>query len=61
PVLLERLGTLYEERGDTAEALDAWRRLAERWRDADPRFRPRVEAALQRWEALEGGGSPPGG
>ncbi|HSR41555.1 MAG TPA: tetratricopeptide repeat protein [Longimicrobiales bacterium] len=61
PVVLEHLGVLYEERGDTAAALDAWRRLARRWEDADPRFRPRVEAALQRWEALEGGGSPRGG
>jgi len=60
PVLLERLGVLYEERGDTEKALAAWRRLARRWEDADPRFRPRVEAALQRWEALEGGGSPAG-
>jgi eukaryotic-like serine/threonine-protein kinase len=41
----ERLGPLYEARGDHDLALAAYARFIERWRDADPELQPRVRAA----------------
>jgi DNA-binding SARP family transcriptional activator/thioredoxin-like negative regulator of GroEL/TolB-like protein len=42
---LERLGALYEKRGDRARAAGHYARLAALWRSADVRLRPRAEAA----------------
>jgi eukaryotic-like serine/threonine-protein kinase len=46
-VATERLGPLYEARGDHARALEAYARFADRWRDADPELQPRVQTALR--------------
>ncbi len=51
---LERMGRLADEAGDTARALEAYRRFAELWADADPELRPRVERARARIAALGG-------
>ncbi len=48
----ERLGLLYEERGDAAKAIEYYGRLVELWKDADPELQPRVEAARRAIMAL---------
>jgi tetratricopeptide (TPR) repeat protein len=48
----ERLGYLYEQRGDTTKAIRYYAKLAELWNDADPELQPRVEAARRAIEAL---------
>jgi tetratricopeptide (TPR) repeat protein len=50
--MYERLGGLYELRGDRAQAIDYYRRFAELWEDADPDLQPRVEAARRAIERL---------
>jgi tetratricopeptide (TPR) repeat protein len=49
---LKRLGELYERRGDRQQALDAYARFVELWKDADPEFQPVVAAVHQRIERL---------
>jgi eukaryotic-like serine/threonine-protein kinase len=51
----ERLGTLYEALGDTANARRHLERFVELWADADPDLQPRVDQARQRLSALAGG------
>jgi tetratricopeptide (TPR) repeat protein len=48
----ERLGDLYEQRGDTAKAVYYYGKLVELWKDADPELQPRVEAARRAIVAL---------
>jgi tetratricopeptide (TPR) repeat protein len=48
----ERLGALYEQRGDTAKAVSYYGKFVELWEDADPEFQPRVETARRAIEAL---------
>ena len=48
----ERLGALYEERGDADTAINYYAKLAELWKDADPELQPRVEAARRAIAAL---------
>jgi tetratricopeptide (TPR) repeat protein len=48
----ERLAALYEQRGDTREAMMHLTRFTELWRDADPVLMPRVQAARRRLELL---------
>ncbi len=48
----ERLGSLYEERGDAEKAAHYYGRLTELWKDADPELQPRVEAARRAVQAL---------
>jgi len=55
---LERLGQLYEARGQVEEAAMCYARFVELWADADSELQGRVEAAQQR---LEISGSPAGG
>jgi eukaryotic-like serine/threonine-protein kinase len=50
--LLERLGRLYEAKGEREPALRAWARITELWQDADPELQPRVRAARERVRAL---------
>jgi tetratricopeptide (TPR) repeat protein len=50
--ILERLGLLYEQQGDTAKAVYYYSKLVELWKDADPELQPRVEAARRATEAL---------
>ncbi len=45
PSAYERLGALYEQRGDTARAINSYAKLVELWKDADPALQPRVAAA----------------
>ncbi len=50
-----RLGELYEQRLDTADALRYYSRLVNLWKDADTELQPRVEAARRAIEALSTG------
>jgi DNA-binding SARP family transcriptional activator len=52
PVIYERLGDLYEQRGDTAKAINYYGKLVDLWKDADPELQPRVQAARRAIEAL---------
>jgi len=47
-VVLERLGQLYDERGDLEKAAEHYARFVELWKEADPELQPRVRAAQQR-------------
>jgi tetratricopeptide (TPR) repeat protein len=49
-----RLGELYEERGQRAEALEAYGRFAALWKDADSSLQPAVREVRQRMAALAG-------
>ena len=49
---LERLGELYEAKGDRAKARGYYQRFIERWRKADAALQPRVAAAKERLTAL---------
>ena len=48
----ERLGALYEERGDTQKALYNYGKFVDLWEEADPELQPRVEAARRAMAAL---------
>jgi hypothetical protein len=48
----ERLGQLYDERGDLEKAALHLARFVELWEAADPEFQPRVTAARERLEAI---------
>jgi eukaryotic-like serine/threonine-protein kinase len=48
----ERLGVLYESKGDRQRAAHYTARLVELWKDADPELQPRVTAARQRLTQL---------
>ena len=49
---LERLGQLYDERGEWEKAAEYYARFVELWRDADPELQPRVEAAQRRLDEI---------
>jgi DNA-binding SARP family transcriptional activator len=48
----ERLGQLYDERGDQEDALRNYARFVELWGEADPELQPRVRAAQARLEEI---------
>jgi tetratricopeptide (TPR) repeat protein len=48
----ERLGQLYDARGDLENAALHYARFVELWDEADPRLQPRVEAARARLEDI---------
>jgi tetratricopeptide (TPR) repeat protein len=48
----ERLGQIYEERGDWEKAAEHYARFVDLWKDADPELQPRVEAAQRRIDLL---------
>ncbi|MGD8700381.1 MAG: BTAD domain-containing putative transcriptional regulator [Gemmatimonadales bacterium] len=52
PVVYERLGDLYEQRGEAAKAVLYYGKLVELWKDADPELQPRVQAARRPIETL---------
>jgi tetratricopeptide (TPR) repeat protein len=49
---MEAVARMYEQRGDTARAVQAYRDFVEIWKRADPELQPRVAAARKRIEAL---------
>ncbi len=51
---LRRLGELYEERGDRAQALEYYGRFVELWRNADPVLQPQVREVKARMAKLAG-------
>ncbi|MEE8551226.1 MAG: tetratricopeptide repeat protein [Gemmatimonadota bacterium] len=51
-MVYERLGALYEERGNTEKATYYYGKLVELWKGADPELQPRVEAARRTISAL---------
>jgi eukaryotic-like serine/threonine-protein kinase len=50
--VMQRIGPLYEELGDTTRALAHYSRLADQWGDADPELQPLVRHARERIAAL---------
>lgn len=48
----ERLGALYEKRGDIEKAIYYYGRFVDLWETADPELQPRVEAARRAIDAL---------
>jgi tetratricopeptide (TPR) repeat protein len=53
--IYERLGQLYEARGDSEKAVHYHGKFVDLWKDADPDLQPRVEAARRALEALAQG------
>jgi len=51
---LNRLGEMYEAKGDKAKARDYYQRFVDLWRAADPVFQPQVTEAKARLAALGG-------
>lgn len=43
-----RLGALYEEKGDSAKAVEHYRAFVELWKNADPALQPLVSEARER-------------
>ncbi len=52
PAMHERLGQLYEAKGDAANAAKHYRAFIELWKNADPELQPRVKAARDRLAKL---------
>lgn len=50
---LKRLGELYEERGNVAQAIRRYREFMELWKDADPQLQPVVQDVKERVARLE--------
>jgi len=48
----ERLGSLYEDRGEADKAVYYYGKLVDLWENADPELQPRVEAARRAIQAL---------
>jgi tetratricopeptide (TPR) repeat protein len=49
---LERLGHLYDERGNREKAAENYARFVELWADAEPELQPRVRAARERLDEI---------
>jgi len=52
PATHERLGQLYEAKGDVVKAAEHYRAFIELWKDADPELQPRVAEARRRLAKL---------
>jgi len=52
PAIRERLGQLYEAKGNTEKAAENYRAFIELWKNADPELQPRVAAAKERLKKL---------
>ncbi len=52
PAIHERLGQLYEAKGNPDRAAEHYRRFIELWKNADPEFQPRVADARRRLAKL---------
>jgi tetratricopeptide (TPR) repeat protein len=51
---LRRMGNLQEERGDKAGAIEAYTRVLQNWKQADPVLQPQVQEVKQRLARLTG-------
>ncbi len=58
PLAYERLGELYEGKGDRQKALEYYGKFAELWKNADAELQPRVQQAKKRMAALAGEPTP---
>ena len=54
PVVLRRLGKLYEERGDSERAVEHYANFVGLWENADPQLQPIVEDVRERIARLVG-------
>ncbi len=54
PIVLRRLGELYEQRGDKGNAVEYYRRFAELWENSDPELQPYVRDVRERIVQLTG-------
>jgi hypothetical protein len=52
PAIRERLGQLYEAKGNAGKAAENYRAFIELWKNADPELQPRVAAAKERLKKL---------
>jgi tetratricopeptide (TPR) repeat protein len=52
PAIHERLGQIYESKGNTDKAVEHYRAFIELWKNADPELQPRVTAAKERLKKL---------
>ena len=50
--IYERLGGLYELKDETERAVFYYEKFVELWKNADPEFQPRVDAARRAIERL---------
>jgi tetratricopeptide (TPR) repeat protein len=55
-IAYRRLGSLYEERGDTANAVEYYSRFVDLWAEADAELQPRVSEIRERIASLVGEG-----
>jgi tetratricopeptide (TPR) repeat protein len=54
PVVLRRLGELYEVKGDKAKALEYYGQFVDLWKNADPELQPKVKEFRRRISELAG-------
>jgi len=54
PLAYQRLGELYETKGDKAKALEYYGKFVDLWKDADPELQPRVAEIRKRIGQLAG-------
>jgi hypothetical protein len=52
PVVLRRLGELYEQKGESGTASPFYKRFVEVWKNADPDLQPKVAAARAKLRAF---------
>jgi tetratricopeptide (TPR) repeat protein len=50
--ILERLGQLYDERGDWESAAEYYAKFVDLWKEADPELQPRVQEAQRRIDEI---------
>ena len=48
PLILKRLGELYESKGNTTKASENYREFLKLWENADPRLQPKVAEVRRR-------------
>jgi tetratricopeptide (TPR) repeat protein len=53
--ILQRLGELYEAKGNRTKAIEYYERFAALWRNADPELQPQVAAVRRRIDSLRAG------
>jgi hypothetical protein len=53
PSVRQRLGELYEQKGNVEKALEHYSAFVELWKDADPELQPRVRDVRGRIQRLQ--------